>query len=137
MTFNRIFKLISISLIITLMVPSPSSADVSEKLEELRKKLATEFNEDFRDDLTQELLGSGLADSDVDRTISILVDDVANCLILAITEAAERKSIDLDAILPIQERCELGPIFRDEAEIYELGAACLLSAISEAGIKLD
>lgn len=120
---------------------SLSFADDTDSAGTLRAVLMPHFVSDVENEISKHLLESGLAESDVQRTINQLAETVTDCTIDALIKLAEEHSIDAEVLLAETEATILensGQDFGkglDEERLTEELNYCFLISFESAGVE--
>jgi hypothetical protein len=129
------------AVVIGLVILSPSFADDTDSAGALRAVMMPYFVSDVEKEISQHLLKSGLAESDVQRTIKQLAEIVTDCTIDALIQLAEEHSMDAEVLLAETKTTILEDSGRDfgkgldEERLTEELNYCFLISFESAGVE--
>ena len=129
------------AIIIGLVVLSPSYADDADSAGNLRAAMIADIEPQVADEIGRQLQDSGMAGSDVQRTINDLAKTMTDCTIDALVQLAEEQSIDAVTLLAETETTILENDSKDfgkgldEGRLKEKMNYCFLIAFENAGLK--
>lgn len=124
-----------------LALAASSHADIEDTIANLKAAVAVQIEGDAAENLGRQLSKSGMADTDVQRTVTELSEAAALCFVNALMKQAEEQSLDVEQVLSNADasigRNSGKEIIDglDEEELKQKLYYCLLVTYENAGVE--
>ena len=130
-------------LFLSVALIAQSQADIEDAVANLKVAMAVEIETSIGDDVSRNLKKSGMADSDVAKTMVELSEKAASCFVDALVSQANEQSLDAEQVLSNADASigkSGGTDLPDGLDIYafeEKLEYCILLAFESVGVDIS
>lgn len=121
-------------LLVTSAIAMQAPASEPDARATFKREVAQIMGANISKETTEELVASGLAESDAKRIVDRFAEDVAECFLLAVEEKLIQQGKDPKTAFDGLSLPGVGEYFENAAEAEQMMMGCLLTAAADAGL---
>lgn len=123
-------------LLVAVAIAAQAPASEPDARATFKREIAKMMGAGMSKETTEQLVASGLAESDAKRIVDRFAEDVAECFVLAVEEKLTQQRKDPKTALEGLSAMDVGGYFESAEEAEQMMMGCLITAASDAGLPI-